>query len=331
MLNKLPQISVLTCCYNASAFVEEAIKSILCQTYSDFEYLLVDDGSTDSTLSIMERYADMDRRIVIIKKDHTGLTDSLNLGLRQAKGEWIARLDADDMAMPDRLSNQLNFVINNNKVVLLGGGCIEVNNNGNFIKKHSYPQEHNALMNRLEKTKAFFPHSSAFFDKQYILKLGGYNRRFLRSQDRDLWLRIGETARISCLKIPVIKLRKHSHILSNTGGGRLQLIMGVCATVCHFRRKWGFSDPSQNGEINWERFLVWLSKRIEEKGLSQLTQVRKTLRDMWYSDIQANRLEKYKSILREFSQNPFARKLLWGQFKMGSIALKLAEESTVIR
>jgi len=108
-----PEITVLTCCHNASGFIMEAIESILQQSYQNFEYLIVDDGSTDDTSNILKKYSAKDNRIVIIEKKHSGLADSLNAGLRHAKGEWIARLDADDIAVPDRLLSQWNFVRNN--------------------------------------------------------------------------------------------------------------------------------------------------------------------------------------------------------------------------
>ncbi len=322
-----PEITVLTCCYNASSFIMETIESILQQSYQNFEYLIVDDGSMDNTLNILKRYATKDSRIVPIEKKHSGLSDSLNVGLRQAKGKWIARLDADDIAVPDRLSSQWNFVRNNRDVVLLGGRCIEIDKNGTTIKEHIYPQNHNALIRRLENGKAFFPHSSAFFNKEYIMNLGGYNNKFLRSQDCDLWLRVGENALISCLKTPVVKLRKHSQMISIGDRGKLQLVMGTTAIVCHFRRKWNLSDPSQIEERTWGEFLKWIKKRMEAEGFFRLMQGWREFRNSWYSDIKENKFKKYKSALIELVKNPLARKALWRRFQRDNIALKLAEES----
>ncbi|MBA7643492.1 Undecaprenyl-phosphate 4-deoxy-4-formamido-L-arabinose transferase [subsurface metagenome] len=327
MTRQTTKISVLTCCYNAENFIEEAIESILHQSYEEFEYVLVNDGSTDNTLSILKRYVSKDKQIVLIEKKNTGLTDSLNVGFGQAKGEWIARLDADDVAMPERLSNQLNFVQDNDGVVLLGGGCIEVDKNGTATKKHVYPQEQKALMNRLENGKAFFPHSSAFFNKARVMELGGYNPKFTRSQDRDLWLRIGETARIACLQIPVVKLRKHFQMISNTNQGRLQSVMGLCASICHFRRKAGLSDLSQMEEDVWQGFLKWVEKRMEEEGFFQCSQGWQALRNVWYSNIELSKLEKGRLVLKELIQNPLARKAFWRRFRKENPALKLAEES----
>ena len=151
---------------------------------------------------------------------------------------------------------------------------MEVNKNGTAIKKHIYPQGHNALMKRLENGKASFPHSSAFFNKACVMELGGYNSKFTRSQDLDLWLRIGETGLIACLQMPVVKLRKHSQMISNTNQGKLQEVMGICSRICHFRRKTGLSDPSQMDEDVWQDFLKWVEKKLDEKGFFDSKQER---------------------------------------------------------
>jgi len=326
-MNELPKISVLTCCYNAGTFLKEAVESVLRQAYEKFEYVLVDDGSTDNTLSILKGYAAKDKRIVIVEKEHSGLTASLNIGLEQAKGEWVARLDADDIAVPDRLSNQWDFVQNNDRIVLLGGGCIEVDENGIAIKKHIYPTEQNALMSRLETGKAFFSHSSAFFNKAYVLELGGYNPKFVRSQDWDLWLRIGENAQIGCLPLPVVKLRKHSQAISNTNQGKLQLVMGVCAGICHFRRKWGLSDPSQVEQDIWQKFLKWVEKRIEEEEFFHIRQEWQALRNTWYVNLNRSKLKRIVTLMGQLKNNPLARKVFWRRFRKNKLALNLAQES----
>lgn len=326
MSQKTVKISVLTCCYNAEDFIRDSIESILHQSYKNFEYVLIDDGSLDNTLSIINKYALEDRRILVVQKKNTGLTDSLNVGLRQARGKWIARLDADDIALPDRLHDQLNFVEANNDVSLLGGGCVEIDQAGMEIKKHSYPSNHNMLMNSLRSINKFFPHSSAFFNKQMVIDLGGYNQRFCRSQDWDLWLRIGEIGGIACLGAPVVKLRKHSDMISNTNDGRLQTIMGMCAVICHLRRKAGLLDPSLMEENRWREFLDWLEKRMEQEGVFQERGAWKVIRDTYYNH-NANKIERAKAVATYLIKNPKRLKVIWQRFFKIDYATKLAEES----
>lgn len=327
MTRQALKISILTCCFNAEDFIEKAIESILHQSYKEFEYVIVDDGSMDNTLSILKRYAAKDKRIVLIEKKNTGLADSLNVGLRQARGGWIARLDADDVAMPNRLYNQLKFIQDNNRVMLLGGGCIEVDKNGTAVKKHIYPQEHNVLMKRLKSRKAFFPHSSAFFNKACVMELGGYNPKFTRSQDLDLWLRIGETGLIACLQMPVVKLRKHSQMISNANQGELQDVMGICARICHFRRKAGLSDPSQMDEGVWQVFLKWVGRRLDEDGFFDSKHEWRAIRNVWYINPHANKRERVKELVLKIIDNPTTRNALWLRLFSDNIVLRLTNES----
>jgi len=109
--------------------------------------------------------------------------------------------------------------------------------------------------------------------------------------------------------------------------GQLQLVMGICAIVCHFRRKWNLSDPSQIEERTWGEFLKWIKKRMETEDYFRLTQGWREFRNSWYSDIKENKFKKYKSALIELVKNPLARKALWRRFQRDNIALKLAEES----
>ncbi len=327
MRTPLTTISVLTCCYNAKDFVEEAVESILHQSYKDFEYVVIDDGSTDKTLSILKKHAVKDRRIVLIEKDHSGLTASLNVGLELAKGKWIARLDADDIAMPERLSHQLEFVQNYHDVVLLGGGCIEINTIGAPVKKHTYPQEHSALINRLENGGAFFPHSSAFFNKELIMKMGGYNLKFTRAQDIDIFLRIGETALMACLPMPVVKLRRHPQMISNTNQGSLQPTLAMCARLCHFRRKSDLSDPSTMEEYVWKKFLKWVEKRMEEEEYFQSMRGWQSLRNAWYSNPRANKVYRTTALIAQLVRNPLARKAFKDRLRKRNLTKQLLEES----
>jgi len=321
-----PLVTVLMSVYNGEEFLSESIESVLGQTFQNIEFLIIDDGSTDGSAEIINKYSNNDSRIVFIKKNNTGLTDSLNIGLRHASGEWIARLDADDIALPNRLQDQLNFVVANKDVSLLGGRCVEIDQTGMEVKKHSYPSDHNILMKHLRSIKKFFPHSSAFFNKQIVVDLGGYNERFRRSQDCDLWLRIGEIGRIACLDVPVIKLRKHFNMISNTNNGRLQTIMGMCAVICHLRRKKGLSDPSRMDENRLREFLDWLEKRMEQEGVFQERRSWQAIRDVYYNHNE-NKIKGAKAVATYLSKNPKELKTIWKRFLKTDFALELAEQS----
>lgn len=106
----LPKISVLMSCYNSEKYVENAIESILAQSYRNFEFIIIDDGSTDDTFKIITKYSLMDSRIRLIAQDNIGLTKSLNKGIDMATGEFVARMDADDISLPGRFSSFIKFI-----------------------------------------------------------------------------------------------------------------------------------------------------------------------------------------------------------------------------
>ena len=258
-----PAISVLMCCYNSSEWLQEAIDSVLTQTYPDFELVLVNDGSTDDTAEILENNQRQDARVVLFHKDHSGLTASLNEGLSKAKGRWVARLDSDDLCAPERLDRQLSFAVGND-VVLVGSGFHEIAEDGDKIKTHYYPHQHHRLIRHLERSRGFFPHSSAMFDRRVALDAGGYNPRFLMSQDRDLWARLAEAGRIACLEEPLVRVRKHATSVSNAESGHSQFIYGTLASACFLLREAGAPDPSSSpDDPMWTEFLAWASRHPE--------------------------------------------------------------------
>lgn len=266
--DRKPAVSVLMPCYNASRWLHEAIDSVLAQTFEDFEFILVDDGSTDETWNIIQRYRDRDQRIVAISKKNTGPSDSRNVGIAQAKGAWIAPLDADDLCEPTRLEEQANFVRNHPDVVLFGTGCVEIDAQGRSIKKHLYPPEHRELVRHLERLQRFFPHSSAFFRRELVQDAGCYNPLYRQAEDWDLWFRLAERGRIASLENCLVRIRKHSEQLSTSAVGTSQIVAGTAASVCHFLRTSGRTDPSdRNKEANWQGFLAWVDRRMMEEGV----------------------------------------------------------------
>lgn len=265
---KSPEVTVLMSCYNASRWLNESIASVLKQTFENFELILVDDGSTDETWDIIQAYRDRDQRIVAIRKENTGLTDSLNVGIAHARGAWIARLDADDLCEADRLAEQVRFVHKNPEVVLLGAGFVEIDEQGRNIKKHLYPYNHRDLVRHLERLMKFFPHSSAFFKREIAQDSGPYNPLFRKSQDWDLWLRLAERGRIACSNNCLVRVRKHSGQISNSSADTSQLVYGTAASTCHFLRIDGYPDPSAgSGEAEWKSFLEWIESRLIEEGV----------------------------------------------------------------
>lgn len=274
----VPLVSVLMSCYNASHWLEESIQSVLNQSYNKFEFIIVDDGSKDDTLAIIQRHAANDNRIVVIAKANTGLADSLNVGITQARGEWIARQDADDISEPTRLEKQVQFAINNPNLVFIGAGLIEIDGSGRELSVHYYPFGHSQLVSHLETAKKFPPHSSAFYRADVVRSIAGYRPRIRRSQDVDLWLRLSEVGELACLDEPLVKIRRHTDQISHGESGRRQQIDSRVALVSYWLRKKGAGDPVNAEQVAFNVFYAWLEQEIVDDGLFERLNHRRHLK-----------------------------------------------------
>ncbi len=197
-------VTVLMSVYNGEKYLHTAVDSILKQTFNDFEFIIINDGSIDKTRVILEAY--QDERIVLIHQENKGLTSALNKGLSLAKGEYIARMDADDSCMPERLEKQVACLKENPEVVLLGTNCFNVSGDGTLIGQVDLPIDEVEIKWNLLFYNCL-RHSTVMFRKKEVKKLGGYKSTICYAQDYDLWLRISERYPIACLKDPLIYYR----------------------------------------------------------------------------------------------------------------------------
>lgn len=323
-----PEVSVLMSCYNASRWLHEAIDSVLAQTFGNFEFILVDDGSTDESWNIIQGYRDRDARIVAISKKNTGLADSLNMGIAQARGVWIARLDADDLCEPIRIEEQIQFVQRHPEVVLLGTGFIEIDEQGRAIKTHRYPSRHSELVRHLERLKRFFPHSSALFRRKIVQDAGCYNPFFRKSQDLDLWFRIAERGRIACLGRCLVSVRKHTEQISNSTAGASQLVYGTAASACHFLRIHGHPDPSATGsEPTWQEFIARVDRCMINEGVFERRKVWAEARAEYFGT--KNRLNRVLNFSNHLLRSGHAGLLAWERIFGSSLARRLARDWTL--
>jgi glycosyltransferase involved in cell wall biosynthesis len=262
-------ITVLMSVYNGERFLKESIPSVLNQTFANFEFIIVNDGSRDSSLEIINAFATSDERILVIDKPNTGLTNSLNQGINQAKGEWIARIDADDICELNRFELQYAKAISSQSIVLIGSDLIEINNASQRVKIHHYPHRHNQLRDNLIRLKTFFAHSSYFYRSKIVRELGGYRECFKRSQDFDLSLRLSEVGEITCINIPLVRIRKHNQQASHEDNGIRQLVDSRVALVSYLLRQRRLEDPvaARSSEDSFEKFYQFVKLEIEKSVL----------------------------------------------------------------
>lgn len=186
------KISVLMPAYNAARFLSEAIQSVLAQTYRHFEFFLIDDGSTDDTPAIARAAAARDARIKIITHPNKGMANSLNDAMHQTQGEWIARIDADDLMEPDRLRRQIAFLRENPDLVVASSLVHYIDEDGQVIGRNvsRFTSRQTIAEYVAHHWPIGFHHPASIFRKDVILSLGGYRPEFTPAEDLDLWNRV---------------------------------------------------------------------------------------------------------------------------------------------
>jgi len=261
---KFPSISVLMSCFNGTRWIDKAVTSVLNQSHAVQEFIIVDDGSTDDSLKVISRWAQLDKRIKVVPKDNSGLADSLNFGIGLCTSEWIARIDVDDLWHEDRIKNQIEVIVSNKNIQFISGSMIEIDNYDNQIKHYKYPEDHKQLRNRLLALKGFPPHSSVMYKKSLVEKLGLYRGQIKRAEDHDLWLRMSEVADLNCSNKSVTYIRKHEAQISNESSGLTQLRDAFISVCCAHARSQGLEEPISYSNVDFDKFEVELDKVFED-------------------------------------------------------------------
>jgi glycosyltransferase involved in cell wall biosynthesis len=200
-----PLVTVLMPVYNGEQYLRKAIDSILTQTYTDFELLIVNDGSTDKSLQIANSFKD--DRIKIINQSNTGVSIALNNGLKQAKGKYIARMDADDICKPERLEVQMRYLLQHPECILLGTEAEYIDEQEQYVFPYKSPgYSHEELVNALQYDCPFL-HISVIFLKSAVINIGGYNKDAYLFEDYFLWTKLVKFGNVACLKENLISCR----------------------------------------------------------------------------------------------------------------------------
>ena len=211
-----PLISVVMPVYNSETYLQESANSILNQTYTNFEFIVINDGSTDRSLDILTEYLRKDNRIAIINQQNSGLSNSLNRGIELSRSNLIARMDADDIAEPTRLEEQVNFIDQNPQVVVLGTAFLLFG--GNIESKIVTMPATNKTIRKNLPFRFCLCHPTVMFRRKTIVDAGGYQGTG-PCQDLELWLRLSrnKTLQFANLEEPLLKYRIHQDQIK---GGR---------------------------------------------------------------------------------------------------------------
>ena len=205
---KSPKVSVVMSVYNGARYLREAVDSILGQAFSAFEFIIVNDGSTDSTRDIILSY-DEPRIRLIDNRANLGLPISLNKGIQSARGEYIARQDADDISHPERLEKQSAFLDAHGSVGVLGCWWTYLDVDGDTFSSGEIPNDDGVIQENLIHRNVKFPHGSLMFRRKALTSVDGYDARFRFTQDLDLLLRmVKKGLMFGAVEAPVYGLRK---------------------------------------------------------------------------------------------------------------------------
>lgn len=207
-------VSVVLPVFNGQPYLLAALESLFAQTFSDFEIIAVDDGSTDQSLAILGRFARRDSRLRVIMRKNTGIETALNEGIDAARSEFIARMDSDDVAQPDRLQNQLAFLQAHDRVVLLGGAYRLIDGVGRYLATLTSPPDNPTLQELALSGRNPFCHPLVMMRREAVLRAGGYREDLPAAEDLDLWLRLGEIGELACIPEVLLSYRLHSHSIS---------------------------------------------------------------------------------------------------------------------
>jgi len=200
-----PMITILMPAYNAQKYIAAAITSALNQSFTDFELLIINDGSTDDTQKIIHSFND--KRIRLINQSNQGVSAALNHGLTKANANYIARFDADDISYPLRLEKQYHFLIENPEYILVGSDAEYIDMNGEFVFTHRYAGYSSDEIKRLDYHICPFSHATVFYKKQAVIDAGMYDVNAHNFEDHLLWRKLISLGKVHNLAENLVQYR----------------------------------------------------------------------------------------------------------------------------
>jgi len=224
LIKNNPLISVVMSVYNGEAFLEEAINSVLNQSLTNFEFIIINDGSTDSSLKIIKSFTDS--RIKIINQKNLGLSKALNKGIKEANGKFIARMDSDDISLPLRFEKQIDFLNKNPNCVLVGTNAHIIDLKGNLLYTTKLAENWTDIKKILPENTFF--HSATMFPKSVWARSGGYREDIIHHfEDKILWNNFSKFGELYNLSDALLCYRLVPTSVSNHNSKTIQLLKEI--------------------------------------------------------------------------------------------------------
>ncbi len=238
----VPTVSVVLPVHNGEPYLAEAVDSILRQTFGDFELIAVDDASTDNSRRRLDDAAARDSRVSVVDGQDRGLVGALNLGLSLARGEFIARMDADDISQPSRFARQVSYLRENPDIAVVGSAITLIDASGAVVREISYPLAPADVDRFLMEVGSALAHPAVMARRKAMLTVGGYRKPFQHSEDYDLWLRMAERYLLANLPDRLLCYRQHGG-KSSLRHATAQRLATHLARLCAEARGSGQPDP----------------------------------------------------------------------------------------
>lgn len=240
-----PAVTVALSVYNDAGFVAQAIESVLAQSFTDFEFLIVNDGSSDQSPAIIDAFAARDPRVRVIHQDNRGLIASLNRLIEEARAPLIARMDGDDICLPERLAMQVAFMAAEPACGAVGAQSRDIDMQGRAIPGLDHkPLDHAGIVAQLGKSSPLC-HPVVMMRTDLVRRLGGYRAAYRYCEDFDLWLRMAEVAELRNLPEILLEYRRSPDQVSERNAIE-QHYGAQIALLAHKEREAGRPDPTES-------------------------------------------------------------------------------------
>lgn len=294
-------VDVLVTVYNGDRYIAQTLDSVIAQTLQNWRLIVVDDQSTDRTAEILHEYAVREPRLLIVKGKHKGIAAAANIGLHHVTAPFVARLDADDIAMPQRLQVQVDYLQRHPDVLAVGSDVMLIDERNQPLRRRKAPVGWESIREIL-KTRNCMCHPSAMIRTSVLRDIGGYREKFKNSLDYDLWLRVAEVGKIENISQDLLLYRRHAFQISASGNSHRQTIYSVGAVTDFFLRKYKIDtiqtaiDESNNDDLVDKLLAVYA--------------VNLTLDDLYAVNRHAIRLLRYARALSDRARHLLRTELL---------------------
>ncbi len=237
-----PRISVLLAVYNGERYLRQAVDSVIGQTFGDFELVAIDDGSSDATPAILNGYAARDGRVRVVSRPNRGLTNTLNEGLALARAPYLARMDADDLCLPERFARQVAHLDAHPDCVLVGSRVLVVDPDGLPIRHMAHEQAHEAIDHAHLNRGWPVVHPAVMMRLDAVREVGGYRDQYNTLEDTDLFLRLAEVGRLANLPEVLLHYRQHFASVTHTKAAKQHELRQALYDETHARRGEAVAD-----------------------------------------------------------------------------------------